>query len=90
MGHRWAQADPTLDVTQSSESLLSLLPMGQHQCWATGQAFASRYLASASCAAAGGSAGEPNNTCLSPPGSPGASAGLVGNYGVREDPNATW
>ena len=69
---------------------VTLLPSGQRQCWAAGQAFAQRYLNFDSCSAAGGAADQPSNTCLSPPGSPGALSAAGANYGVVTDKNVTW
>jgi hypothetical protein len=62
---------------------VTLLPLGQRQCFNAGVAFRARYL-DAGCAASGDAA--PANTCLSPD-SQSDSGGL---YGVVGAPGVTW
>jgi hypothetical protein len=63
---------------------VTLLPLGQRQCYNAGLAFRTRYL-DAGCVASGDAA--PSNTCLSPDSSQSDSSGL---YGVVGAPGVTW
>lgn len=61
---------------------VTLLPLGQRQCYTAGANFFARYLNASSCVSADASS-LPSNTCLNPPGAPtSARYGVVGDAGV--------
>jgi hypothetical protein len=68
----------------------TLLPQGQRECFNAGALFFNRYLDATKCISLGSKAGEPSNTCLSPPGSPGSLSPDGAKYGVVSKPDVTW
>ena len=61
---------------------VTLLPLGQRQCYQAGSAFRQRYLDPAGCVSLRAVAGEPDNTCLSPTNSSTQLYGVVTDPGV--------
>ena len=65
---------------------VTLLPLGQRQCYNAGAAFRARYLDGTNCTALRGVPGEADSTCMAPP----ALAAAGGLYGLVNAPSTTF